>query len=150
MGNLWQWILCWLIHIHCNDKIKGWSFYILILKNYPPVIESNNTHSQESLSLQKLHLQMHSSNDLSQIKQLVNFGVISKKSPFGNVFLTITFQFRAFSHSVYVFTKNHFFQFTETDICSFKALHTITHIQIRLLSKIKYIIDYPNFCLIWL
>jgi len=113
-------------------------------------MESNNTHSQESLSLQKLHLQIHSSNDVSQTKQLVNFGMISKKSPFGNVFLTITFQFRAFSHSVYVFAKNHFFQFTETDICSFKALYTITHNQIRLLSNLKYLISFPYFCLILL
>ncbi len=92
-------------------------------------MESNNPHSQESLLLQKLHLQEHFSNDVLQNIQLVNFGVVSKKSPFGNVLLTITFQFRAFPHSINVFTKNHFFQFTETDICSFKALYTITHNQ---------------------
>jgi len=52
---------------------------------------------------------------------------IQKKSPLRNVFLTVTFQVRTFSHPVNVFAKNHFLQFTETNICRVVAFHTIAH-----------------------
>ena len=73
---------------------------------------------------------------------MVNFDIDYKYSLFWNVFFTVTFQVRTFSHTVNVFTENYLFYVTETHICWFKAFYTIAHIIHNVIIKDKVIVNY--------